>query len=199
MLKKIILLLCLLLMLSGTALAVTDDASFSYKGIKLGDDYQAMTEKIGNPRFDLSKLVAGTMVTYYVYKDDTKIGLDTIQNRVVDMQIGNKNYVDAHGIQIGATPYKMQSIYGKSIKTMLGGKILYIYMNVKNKQEKLLLQLDPDQGYLTGFRITNLIIDENSDIKKSDADLDQPVNPDDVNTIYMGSKDIDTSRVKTSQ
>ena len=199
MLKKIIVLVCLLLTLSGTVLAVKNDASFSYKGIKLGDDYQSMTDKIGKPRFDLSKLIAGTMVTYYMYKDDTKIGFDTIHNQVVDIQIGDKNYVDVNGIKIGATPYKMQNVYGKSTRTMLGGKLFYIYVNEKDKQEKLLLQLDPDEGYLTGFRITNLIVDENSDIKTSDADLNQPVNPNDVNTIYMGSKDIDTSRVKTNQ
>jgi hypothetical protein len=134
-----------------------------------------------------------------MYKDDTKIGFDTIHNQVVDIQIGDKNYVDANGIKIGATPYKMQKVYGKSTRTMLGGKLFYIYVNEKDKQEKLLLQLDPDEGYLTGFRITNLIVDENSDIKTSDADLNQPVNPNDVNTIYMGSKDIDTRRVKTNQ
>lgn len=77
MLKKIlsITILCMILTTHGFAAEKID---FSYRGIELGESYEEMVNKIGQPRMDISHLTDTAVVTYYIYgeNNDTRIGID---------------------------------------------------------------------------------------------------------------------------
>ena len=45
--------------------------------LKLGDDYNKMIERFGTPRYDQSDYAWGNKLTYYIYKNENKIGINT--------------------------------------------------------------------------------------------------------------------------
>lgn len=193
MLRKIGICLFLCLSVFSVVLAAPKAEDFSCRGLYLGDTYQKMTEKFGQPRYQQQKLMQGIMVTYYVYKDDLQIGLDDREKKVVDIQIKNKEYTARDGIRIGATPYKIQQLYGKNEKKFMEGKAYYIYSRAENPRERLVLEVEATEGYLQNFRLTSLPLTD----EEADRDLEIPMDnsSNDVNDLYMKSKDIDTSAV----
>jgi len=193
MLKKIGICLFLCLSVLSVVLAAPKAEDFSCQGLYLGDTYEKMTEQFGKPRYQQQKLVQGIMVTYYVYKDDLQIGLDDREKKVVDIQIKNKDYAIRDGIKIGATPYKIQQVYGKNEKKFIAGKAYYIYSRAEKPGERLVLEVEATEGYLQSFRLTSLPLTDD----EADRDLEIPMNnsSNDVNDLYMKSKDIDTSAV----
>lgn len=191
----IVLVLCLCFV-TVTAAAATVAEDFSYKGVALGDSYEKMIKNFGEPLYDKQILSQGTMVTYYTYKDKLQIGIAVKNNSVVDIQIKNDRYEARDGVKLGATAYKLTKVYGKVGRTFINGETYYIYTSEKNRWNRLMLQAEPTDGYLLSIRITSLpITDEEIDEQMED----ELGNKNDLNTIYMGEKDIDTSRVQTNK
>ncbi|WP_110955628.1 hypothetical protein [Anaerosinus massiliensis] len=138
-----------------TALAASPE-DFSYQGINLGDHYDTMVEKLGQPRTDFEHRINDRAITYYFYKgNELRIGLDQGSNQIVDIRVRDKDYTTKHGVKIGATSHKILKEYGSATKQRMNGHIYYIYKNDPNDNERLFL--DVSQGYLEEFRITSLI------------------------------------------
>ena len=144
----------LLMMLMAVSVFAAEKADFTYKGLQIGDTYEEMTQKIGTPRMDISHVTDNRVVTYYVYGEynDTRIGIDEMTKKVVDMRIGDKKYTTEKDVKIGATPFKLNKVYGQGKKERIGGKVYYIYEGEDSER----LMLDISQGYLAEIRITTL-------------------------------------------
>ncbi|MDF2563649.1 MAG: hypothetical protein K0Q53_44 [Massilibacillus sp.] len=154
MLRKIILCTMLAFAFAATVFAASPE-DFTYKGIKLGDDYETMVAKIGQPRVNFDYIVKDNIVTYYFYKgNDMRIGIDRFTNKIVDFRVSDKEYVTDKGVRIGATSHKILKEYGLTNKEKINGHIYYIYKNPQDEKQQLLL--DVSQGDLEEFRITTL-------------------------------------------
>ncbi|MFA6850225.1 MAG: hypothetical protein WCS30_07715 [Selenomonadaceae bacterium] len=194
--KVLIVMVFCLLCATATAAAATIAEDFAYKGVALGDSYEKMIKILGEPLYDKQLLSQGAMVTYYTYKDKLQIGVAVKNNSVVDIQIKSDRYEARDGVKLGATPYKLAKVYGKVKRTFINGETYYIYTSEKNRQNRLMLQAEPTDRYLLSIRITSLPITD----AEIDARLEDELgNKNDLNTIYMGEKDIDTSRVQTNE
>lgn len=152
MIKKFVVCFMVLMGFSFHVFAASGN-DFSYQGIKLGDDYDAMVLKLGAPRSDMSRLLEDRLVTYYFYKD-TRLGIDEVSKEIVDIRIADKAYTAENGIRLGATAHKIMKEYGKAVKEKVKGQVYYIYYNEDNPKEKLMLDVSP--GYLEEIRITDL-------------------------------------------
>lgn len=154
MLKKIILTAIAFCAFAVSVFAASPE-DFTYKGIKLGDPYETVAEKLGQPRVNFDYIVKDNIVTYYFYKgNDMRIGIDRFTNKVVDIRVSDKAYATEKGVKIGATPHKILKEYGPANKERINGHIYYIYKNPQDEKQQLLL--DVSQGDLEEFRITTL-------------------------------------------
>lgn len=165
---------------------------FSCNGLKLDDDYTAMEKAFGKPWYSDNRMVYGRSVDYYVYHDKTVIGIAKKTGKVVDIVLNDRKYTLAKGVMIGATPYKMQSVYGKGERMNLDGNNYFIYNSQTAPKQRLLLQLDPMEDFLIGVRLTSLPLD--------DEDADAAMYDDDqaeVDELHTG--EIDTSAVTTDK
>lgn len=196
MLKKTLLLLCILCSFSLTAGASAFSAAenFSLQGLQLGDSYEQMLGKFGKPKYNQDRLVHGTMVTYYFYPDDIRVGLDTVNKKVVAIEIHNKNFQTENGVSLGATPYKLQQVYGKNKKEFVEGKAYFVYVKREHPEQRLLLEVDAMEGYLTGFELTSLSEDNSADGVDPGDDGDSAT----VESLYIRSKEIDMSALQRS-
>lgn len=152
MMKKFIVCFLFLMLFSSVVFAASG-SDFSYQGLKLGDDYDTMIQKLGSPRTDISHLLEDRVVTYYFYKD-TRLGIDEVSKKIVDIRIADKAYSAENGVKLGATAHKIMKEYGKVVKEKVKGQVYYIYYNEDNPKEKLMLDVSP--GYLEEIRITDL-------------------------------------------
>lgn len=196
MLKKMLLLLCIFCSFSLTAGASAFSAAenFSLQGLQLGDSYEQMLGKFGKPKYNQDRLVHGMMVTYYFYSDDTRVGLDTVNKKVVTIEIRNKDFHTETGVSLGATPYKLQQVYGKNKKEFVEGKAYFVYVRREHPEQKLLLEVDAMEGYLTGFELTSLSEDSPVDGMDTGEDGDSST----VDSLYIRNKDIDMSALQRS-
>lgn len=168
--------LMFIIMLIGAAIitmgmkAVPTQADFSCSGLKIGDDYTAMEKILGKPWYSDNRFTYGIAVDYYMYRDKTCIGIDHKSGKIVDIIIADRKYSLSQDVKIGATPYKIQSVFGKNKKSLLNGNQYYIYTDIANERKRLLLQLDPMEDYLIGIRITSLPLDD----EDADSYSDEP-------------------------
>ena len=196
MLKNFFIIFSLWFSVYATAAAAVQSEDFSCRGLYIGDTYEQMKAAFGEPRYDMDRLVEGVMIRYYMYPHEVKVGLDLRTKTVADIQIKDKDYVGRDGIKLGATPYKIKQVYGKTQKQMVEGSVYYIYRSGQNNQVRLLLQTDPTEGYLEAFRLTNLPVAE--EISGDEADLADETDRGDVNDLFIKSKEIDVSNVQTA-
>ncbi|MDQ0203188.1 hypothetical protein [Pectinatus haikarae] len=172
--------------------SIPTDTEFSCNGLKLGDSYTAMENSFGKPWYSENRRVYGRSVDYYVYHDKTVIGIAKKTGEVVDITVSNRKYFLPQGVKIGATPYKMQSVFGKGEKEFVDGKIYFVYNAQSVPQQRLLLQLDSMEDFLVGVRLTTLPLD--------DEEADAAMYDDDVDKIdELNNGDIDTSAVTSAK
>ncbi len=172
---------------------VPTDTVFSCKGLKLGDDYQSMVKSFGNPWYNDDRLVYGRAVTYYIYHDKTQIGIAKKTGQIVDIILADKKYSINKNIRWGATPYKMQSVFGKGEREFVDGKSYFIYSLKADAKKRLLLQLDPMEDYLIGIRFTSLPLTDD------EADEAMYNDNDELDDNIINHNEIDTSAVNSSQ
>lgn len=156
MIKKIVVCVAILVCMVSTAFAA-EAIDFSYKGVDLGDNYDVMVEKLGEPIVDFTYVVNDQVVVYYMYHHhDVRVGMDVETGKIVDIRIGDKSYETDKGIKLGATPHKILKTYGKTERVKIGSHIYYVYHNEAKTTQCLYLEVD--QGYLEEIRITNLVV-----------------------------------------
>lgn len=162
---------------------------FSYNGLSLGDDYSKMIERFGTPRYDQQDYLWGTKVTYYVYKNENKIGINADTGKIVDIVIVDDTYNSGDELKDGTTSFKIEKLFGKTERQFINGEVCYAYKNDNN--ERILLQVEPSDRYLESFRITNLPIELPEDTTQylPDDATDESENP------LFADKQIDTSAV----
>ncbi|WP_196594043.1 hypothetical protein [Pectinatus sottacetonis] len=173
--------------------SVPTNTTFTCNGLKLQDNYNSMLKTFGSPWYSDDRFVYGRAVKYYIYHDNTQIGIAKKTGKIVDIIISDRKYQLNNNIRLGATPYKMQSVFGKGTKTMLDGKMYFIYNLKTAPKERLLLQLDSMQDYLVGVRLTSLPLDDEEADKamyNDTAELDDNI---------LNHNNIDTSAVITNK
>ncbi|MBB5335016.1 hypothetical protein [Pectinatus brassicae] len=173
--------------------AVPTDTVFSCKGLKLGDDYQAMVKSFGTPWYNDDRLVYGRAVTYYIYHDKTQIGIAKKTGKIVDIRLVDKDYSINKNIRWGATPYKMQSVFGKAEREFVDGNSYFIYSLKTDAKKRLLLQLDSMEDYLIGIRFTSLPLTDD------EADEAMYNDSDELDDNIINHNEIDTSAVKNNK
>ena len=184
------LLSCLLLAVFSLGMTYAPTAQeFSYNGLALGDDYAKMIERFGTPRYDQQDYLWGNKVTYYVYKNENKIGINTDTGKIVDIIIVDDTYNSGDELKDGTTSFKIEKLFGKAERQFINGEVCYAYKNDSN--ERLLLQVEPTDRYLESFRITSLPIELPEDTTQylPDDATSEAENP------LFGDKQIDTSAV----
>ena len=171
------LLSCLLLAVFSLGMTYAPTAQeFSYNGLALGDDYQ-------------QDYLWGNKVTYYVYKNENKIGINTDTGKIVDIIIVDDTYNSGDELKDGTTSFKIEKLFGKAERQFINGEVCYAYKNDSN--ERLLLQVEPTDRYLESFRITSLPIELPEDTTQylPDDATSEAENP------LFSDKQIDTSAV----
>ncbi|MBO6245431.1 MAG: hypothetical protein J6N55_04020, partial [Anaerovibrio sp.] len=73
--KAGLVLFLLLMIISSVTFAATPE-DFAFKGLRLGDSYDTMVEKLGEPDFDTDMYIRGVQVIRYTYSADQKIYVD---------------------------------------------------------------------------------------------------------------------------
>lgn len=159
--------------------------------LQLNQNYAAMEKALGKPWYSDNRLVYGRSVDYYIYHDKTAVGIAKKTGKIVDMYFIDDKYSLMKNIRMGATPYKMQSVYGKNEKTYLDGKAYFIYNDEKAATHRLLLQLDPMEDFLIGIRLTSLPLD--------DEEADEAAYDDDEQVDVLHEGQLDTSSVTTNK
>ena len=133
---------------------------FTYKGLALGDDVAAMTEKLGEADFDTDIVVLDQTVKGYVYGPDLKIGVDPRYNKVVAIICKDKEYQARDGVTYGSTRAKLQQVYGKADRLKRDGDIYYVYRNPEDEKQKLMLSMETTNYYVESLLITSLPLTE---------------------------------------
>lgn len=158
--KKIIFLcFAVCIICQGQAYAGLQPEDFSCRGLYLGDSKEKVLHIFGEYITQEVKPVWGKTILYYEFKDDFVVGMDE-SGKVVDMAIKNKDYEAREGIKYGATPYLIETVYGKKKRVFLEGRTYYIYENAKIPAQHLVLHVESVEGYLLDFRITSLPLAE---------------------------------------
>lgn len=161
---------------------------FSYNGLKLGDSYDRMIERFGTPRYDQPDYAWGNKLTYYVYKNENKIGINSETGKVVDIIIVDDTYNDGDDLKDGTTSFKIEKLFGKTERQFINGEVCYAY---KNGDERIILQVEATDRYLESFRITSLPIELPEDTTQY---LPDDATSEEENPLF-GDKEIDTSAV----
>lgn len=161
---------------------------FSYNGLKLGDSYDRMIERFGTPRYDQPDYAWGNKLTYYVYKNENKIGINSETGKVVDIIIVDDTYNDGDDLKDGTTSFKIEKLFGKTERQFINGEVCYAY---KNGDERIILQVEATDRYLESFRITSLPIELPEDTTQY---LPDDATSEEENPLF-GDKAIDTSAV----
>lgn len=161
---------------------------FSYNGLKLGDSYDRMIERFSTPRYDQPDYAWGNKLTYYVYKNENKIGINSETGKVVDIIIVDDTYNDGDDLKDGTTSFKIEKLFGKTERQFINGEVCYAY---KNGDERIILQVEATDRYLESFRITSLPIELPEDTTQY---LPDDATSEEENPLF-GDKEIDTSAV----
>ena len=154
----LVLFLLLMIIFSVTFAATPED--FAFKGLRLGDSYDTMVKKLGEPDFDTDMYIRGVQVIRYTYSADQKIYVDAKNKTVVEMFCKSKHYVGPHGVTYGATRAGLAKAFGKAEHRHLDGNIYYIYYNPAVPNEKMLIEMEPEDRYLLSWTYTNLDLDD---------------------------------------
>lgn len=184
----LIICLCFSILSMGMTFNPTNSA-FHYNQVSLNDSYDEMIAHFGKPRYTESDYLWGQKITYYVYKNNTKIGINDETKKIVDMIIADDTYNHNDSLKQGMTPYKIEQVFGRADRQLYDGHTCYIYQN--DKKEKLLIFVNSTDNYLENFRITTLPVElpEDKTAYVPDSATSEKENP------LMGDKTIDTSAV----
>lgn len=188
--RLLVLLSCIFFAIFSLGMTFTPTSKeLSYNGLALGDNYDKMIERFGTPRYDQQDYLWGNKVTYYVYKNENKIGINTDTGKVVDIIIVDDTYNNGEELKDGTTSFKIEKLFGKTERQLIDGEVCYAYKNDNN--ERILLQVEPTDRYLESFRITSLPIELPEDTTQylPDDATDETENP------LFADKEIDTSAV----
>ena len=188
--RLLVLLSCIFFAISSLGMTFTPTSKeLSYNGLALGDNYDKMIERFGTPRYDQQEYLWGNKVTYYVYKNENKIGINTDTGKIVDIIIVDDTYNNGEELKDGTTSFKIEKLFGKAERQFINGEVCYAYKNDNN--ERILLQVEPTDRYLESFRITSLPIELPEDTTQylPDDATDETENP------LFADKEIDTSAV----
>lgn len=178
--KKLVSLIFVLVV--GLFLTVTNQvyaaepADFAYRGIALGDSYEKVQKKMGEPLYTDDYMIHGVRVTKYEYDDLTVICVSKYTGKVVDIVVKGNPFTIADGISYGATPYALRQHYGKATPQRMDGDTVLIYTNPNDKWQRLLLTVDNTEGYLKSAHWTSCPISvEEEDFFIEGMDKDEPV------------------------
>lgn len=187
----IIFCLCCSIFSLGMTFAPTKN-NLTYNNLQLGDTYEQMIAQFGTPRYSESNYLWGQKITYYVYQNNNKIGINNETKQIVDMIIVDDTYNHNDKLKTGMTRYKIEQTFGQADRQLFEGNTCYIYKNEQN--QRLIIQVEPTEKYLENFRITSLPVELPIDTTSYVPDdvTDESENP------LMGDKQIDTSAVDNS-
>lgn len=187
----IIFCLCCSIFSLGMTFAPTKN-NLTYNNLQLGDTYEQMIAQFGTPRYSESNYLWGQKITYYVYQNNNKIGINNETKQIVDMIIVDDTYNHNDKLKTGMTRYKIEQTFGQADRQLFEGNTCYIYKNEQN--QRLIIQVEPTEKYLESFRITSLPVELPIDTTSYVPDdvTDESENP------LMGDKQIDTSAVDSS-
>lgn len=187
----IIFCLCCSIFSLGMTFAPTKN-NLTYNNLQLGDTYEQMIVQFGTPRYSESNYLWGQKITYYVYQNNNKIGINDKTKQIVDMIIVDDTYNHNDELKTGMTRYKIEQTFGQADRQLFEGNTCYIYKN--EQKQRLIIQVEPTEKYLESFRITSLPVELPIDTTSYVPDdvTDESENP------LMGDKQIDTSAVDSS-
>lgn len=129
---------------------------FAYRGLALGATEADAIERLGEPNFTKDVSVFGIRVKYLVYGNRVQIGIANRTGKVVDLAVTDEDYTARNGIKRGATRYAIVQTYGAVNRTLIEGRVYYIYAHPEHARERLFIEGDAEQGYLRSMRITAL-------------------------------------------
>ncbi len=149
---------------------------FSCRGIVLGDTEAKLLQTFGPPLFDRDIMIHGVRVKQYTFAHEFTAAVSQRTRKVVDITMSNHDFITRDAICYGATPYKIEQVYGRIPRVQLAGKTYYIYRNPSFAQQRLLIEVESVQGYLLSMHWTSLpITDEEEDTFMEEAPVSPPV------------------------
>ncbi len=191
-----ILLACISFLFMAIPLALADarPEDFVCRGIALGakPTEEELAKAFGKPLFDNDRSVFGRRIRFYTFRDRFVVGISVADGQVVDIAIGDQDYVARDGVRYGATPYKITKTYGKTERVFIGGKTLYIYPNPEAPRQRLLIEAQPPEGTMLSMRLSSLPLTE----EEAEDIEDEEWESNDLESIRMRDAKIDMSALE---
>lgn len=168
-----------------------EDGDFSYRGISLGDTEQMLREKWGAPSFEKTVYVRGVRLSACTYGDVT-VSVAAGNGCVADIALSGDQYRLRKNVRRGATSSYIFKTYGKTSRQLLDDNTCYIYTHTTHPHWHLVLNIDPEGGFLTAARITMLPLSD------EEADEMALANDDDADALDLGSSFIEAKNIDVS-
>ena len=167
------------------------DSDFSYMGITLGDTEETLREKWGVPSFEKTVYRRGIRLKECTY-GDSLVSIAAGSGRVADIALSGDRYRLRKNVRRGATAGYIFKTYGKTSRTLLGDHTCYVYTHPGRPHWHLVLNIDPEDGFLTSARITMLpLTDEEAEEMSLESDDDADML--DLGSSFIAAKHIDIS------
>ena len=179
------------------AKGAVEDADFSYRGISLRDTEQTLREKWGAPSFEKTVYVRGVRLNVCTYGDVT-VAVAAGSGRVADIALSGDQYRLRKNMRRGATTGYIFKTYGKASRQMLDDNTCYVYAHPSHPHWHLVLNLDPEGGFLTAARITMLPLSDEEADEMALAN-DDAADVLDLGSGFIAAKNIDVSALPKEQ
>lgn len=159
------LLICVFLMFTGNGeakqkIGELQQSDFGYNGVCLLDTADKLDLWQEKPMFETDMVYDEMRVKRYTYDHDVTVYVSDKDNKIIEITLGGKRYELRNGVKYGTLKTLLMATYGKYVPMKIEGIPCYIYESEKFPGLHFVVELDSDNFFLTGVRLTTLPVEE---------------------------------------
>lgn len=134
---------------------------FSYKGIALSEIAEAsVLESLEDELlYDNDMSYMNMEVKRYTYDDGVEIFVEKNTGMVLEIAVRNKKHIFRDKVTYGSLSYALVKAYGHGKRQLVAGQECNIYQSPAFPGMRFVIELDGENHYLTGVRMTTLALD----------------------------------------
>ena len=189
-----LMILCFIFLLfsgNGEAAGKIKAEDFSYQNISLGDSEETLRAKWGEPDVQNEQVIWGIHLKTFTY-GDIVVSSSVASGKIVDINLIGEKYRVRKDVHYGSTSSYLLKVYGKAQRQFLDGNACYVFSHPEHPRERLILNLDAENGALQSARITMLPLSDEEADEMALSD-DETFVELDLKSGFIASKEIDVS------
>lgn len=189
-----LMILCFIFLLfagNGEAAGKIKAEDFSYQNISLGDSEETLRAKWGEPDVQNEQVIWGIHLKTFTY-GDIVVSSSVASGKIVDINLIGEKYRLRKDVHYGSTSSYLLKVYGKAQRQFLDGNTCYVFSHPEHPRERLILNLDAENGALQSARITMLPLSDEEADEMALSD-DETFVELDLKSGFIASKEIDVS------